>query len=113
MQFWGYLLMSKRDQKNLLISYSAILPYLKEAVRISRMHHKKVILKYFPECLLAYYRRYLNNSQPELVIGAGYSFWNKFRIYNFSKCISCDYQKCVGLPLAYKMKYNDIWNPKN
>ncbi len=106
MEFWNYWPMSEVDDKNLIVSYQDILPYLKQAIKEIRKHGRTVEVKNFPECLLGELHDALNNDQPQLFIDP--DFWTQFMRNGFHQCIyhkECASQQCLGLNTAYITKH--------
>lgn len=115
MDFWNYWPMSENDDKDLIVPYLEILPFLKEAIALAYERGRSIEVKNFPECLLGEQRFALNNDQPQLFIDP--SFWNEFMQNGFYQCIhkeQCSSHQCLGLNTAYIKKYGweaDILTP--
>lgn len=115
MDFWNYWPMSEADEKDLIVSYVEILPFLQQAIAIAWQQGIAVEVKNFPECLLGKYRYALNNDQPKLFIDE--AFWSEFKRNGFYQCIyreNCGSSQCLGLNTAYIKKYGwqaDILSP--
>jgi MoaA/NifB/PqqE/SkfB family radical SAM enzyme len=112
MDFWNYWPMSEVDTKDLIVSHTEVLPFLKEAIHFSRALGREVEVKNFPECLLGDLSSALNNEQPKLFIDP--SFWPEFMRNGFAQCIHrerCGSRKCLGLNTAYVKKFG--WQPES
>ena len=108
-QFWNYLPISVNGDFSLLESYVKVKPFLIRAIKEGKKNNINIVVKYFPECLLSQYRKYLNNSQPN-VKGIDCFFVDKLSACGFQKSMFCSYKECRGLPLAYKIRYRDMDN---
>lgn len=106
MEFWFYFPMAESDEKDLVASHSAALPYLKEAIRRARALGRDVEVKNFPECLLEEDGGLLLNDQPHLFIDP--DFWIEFERNGFYQCPHrdvCSSRQCLGLNTAYVKKF--------
>jgi MoaA/NifB/PqqE/SkfB family radical SAM enzyme len=106
MDFWNYWPMSQNDDKDLIVPYLEILPFLQAAITLAYERGRSIEVKNFPECLLGQQRSALNNDQPQLFIDP--SFWNEFMENGFYQCIhkeQCNSHQCLGLNTAYIKKY--------
>lgn len=106
MEFWNFLPMREKDDKNLIASHLDILPYLREAIGRCRRLQRGVEVKNFPECLLGDDRSALANTQPKLIIDP--AFWPEFHRNGFNQCIHrqvCSSRQCLGLNTAYVDKF--------
>jgi MoaA/NifB/PqqE/SkfB family radical SAM enzyme len=105
-EFWVYLPMKERDEKNLIASHLDVRPFLFEAIRRARARGLGVAVKNYPHCLLAEYKDVLDNSQPKLFIDS--RFWREFMRNGFDQCMyrdRCSSQECLGLTTAYIVKH--------
>ncbi len=108
MEFWFYFPMSEHDDKGLVASHVAALPYLRAAISSARALGRGVEVKNFPECLLGDERGALYNDQPKLFIDP--AFWDQFVRNGFNECVyraQCASTKCLGLNSAYRKKFGD------
>ena len=106
MEFWNYFPMREEDDKNLIVSYRALIPVLLEAAAAARALGRRVEVKNVPECLLGEQADLLVNDQPELMIDPG--FWNEFARNGFEQCVhrsNCYTRRCLGLTQAYVKKF--------
>jgi MoaA/NifB/PqqE/SkfB family radical SAM enzyme len=106
MEFWFYFPMSENDDKGLVASHVAALPYLKEALARARALGRDVEVKNFPECLLEEDGQVLLNDQPHLFIDP--DFWIEFERNGFHQCAYrdvCASKQCLGLNTAYIKKF--------
>jgi MoaA/NifB/PqqE/SkfB family radical SAM enzyme len=106
MEFWNYWPMSETDEKDLVVSYLDMAPYLRGAIREARQLGRSVEVKNFPECLLGEDRDALDNSQPKLMIDP--DFWSEFMRNGFHQCVhrsECGSRQCLGLNTAYVRKF--------
>jgi MoaA/NifB/PqqE/SkfB family radical SAM enzyme len=111
MDFWNYWPMSETDTKDLVVSHTDVLPFLREAILLNRKIGRDVEVKNFPECLLGELSWALNNDQPKLFIDP--SFWPEFMRNGFAQCVHrdrCGSRKCLGLNTAYVKKFG--WQPE-
>lgn len=105
MEFWNYWPAGKEDFDNLIPPITRVIHNLSKAILVANNSRIRVILKYFPECLLRGNAKYLNNSQPDVVIDK--LFWKKNSRAKWS-CVFkdvCSSGKCDGFSLAYTNKY--------
>ena len=108
MEFWFYFPMSENDDKALLVSHVAALPFLKNAIVAARGYGLGLEVKNFPECLLGEDRAALYNDQPTLFIDP--AFWTEFARNGFYQCVHrdvCRSSQCLGLNSAYIRKFGD------
>jgi MoaA/NifB/PqqE/SkfB family radical SAM enzyme len=106
MEFWVYLPMSERDDKELVASHLEVQPFLKEAIRSLRARGRGTAVKHYPHCLLGEYADALDNSQPKLFIDP--AFWQQFSRNGFDQCVhraACSSRECLGLTTAYIAKF--------
>ncbi|MBU0460955.1 MAG: radical SAM protein, partial [Nanoarchaeota archaeon] len=106
MQFWNYWPMSETDDLSLLASYRDVLPFLVEAIKEGQKRDIKIIVKYFPACLLDKYVAALDNSQADTIIDKIY--WQQYGLNNFGQCLfrsACKAADCSGLTIAYIKKF--------
>ena len=106
MDFWNYWPMSERDDKDLIVEHSELLPHLKLALNEALQIGREVELKNFPECLLGPLQNTLINDQPQLFIDD--AFWPEFMRNRFHQCVykdSCAAEQCLGLNTAYVDKF--------
>ena len=106
MEFWFYFPMSEVDDKGLLASHLAALPFLKEAIAQAQATKRGIEIKNFPECLLGGDKALLHNDQPELYIDG--AFWVEFMRNGFYQCkhrAQCTSTQCLGLNTAYVKKF--------
>ena len=106
MEFWNFLPMREKDDKDLIASHVDVLPYLREAIVRCRSINRGVEVKNFPECLLGDDRAALVNTQPKLIIDP--SFWPEFHRNGFHQCVHreyCSSKQCLGLNTAYVKKF--------
>jgi MoaA/NifB/PqqE/SkfB family radical SAM enzyme len=106
MEFWNFLPMREKDDKDLIASHLDILPYLREAIARCRKLDRGVEVKNFPECLLGEDRTALANTQPKLIIDP--AFWPEFHRNGFNQCVHrqvCGSRQCLGLNTAYVKKF--------
>lgn len=106
MEFWVYLPMSERDDKDLLPRHIDVLPHLKAAVARARGLGRAVEIKNFPPCLLGEDAHLVLNEQPELHIDP--AFWPEFMRNGFYQCVHrdrCAASDCLGLSTAYINKF--------
>ena len=106
MEFWVYWPMSETDEKDLVAPYSAIAPFLREAVARAKRLGRGVEVKNFPECLLGNCGAALVNTQPQLFIDP--AFWPEFMRNGFYQCVyrdRCASTECLGLSTAYIAKF--------
>jgi MoaA/NifB/PqqE/SkfB family radical SAM enzyme len=106
MDFWGYWPMSETDEKDLVVSHVAALPFLQQAIAHARSLGRAVEVKNFPECLLGSDADALNNDQPKLLIDP--AFWTEFMRNGFERCAHrayCGSRRCLGLNTAYIKKH--------
>lgn len=106
MEFWNYLPMREKDDKDLIASHLDILPYLRRAIARCRELDRGVEVKNFPECLLGEDRVALANTQPQLIIDP--AFWPEFHRNGFHQCAHrayCASKQCLGLNTAYVKKF--------
>lgn len=111
MEFWFYFPMSEQDDKGLVASHMASLPYLKRAIEDARVSGRGIEVKNFPECLLGSDGVMLHNDQPELYIDD--AFWVEFMRNGFYQCAhraQCASTQCLGLNTAYIKKFG--WHEK-
>lgn len=102
MEFWLYWPMKEQDEKGLIPSHHAVLPYLKEAIRLAHHYGRRVEVKNFPTCMLEEYGDTVVNAQPELIIDP--DFWDEFSRNGFYQCPHieiCEADNCLGLNTAY------------
>ena len=102
MEFWIYWPMKEQDEKKLIPSHHAVLPYLKEAIQLAKHYGRRVEVKNFPICLLEEYGYTVVNAQPELIIDP--EFWDEFSRNGFYQCPHidiCEADNCLGLNTAY------------
>jgi MoaA/NifB/PqqE/SkfB family radical SAM enzyme len=115
MDFWNYWPMKETDEKDMIVEYTEILPFLKEAIAKAWQKGLAVEVKNFPECLLKEHSKALNNDQPKLFIDD--AFWTEFSRNGFYQCIhreKCGSRQCLGLNTAYIKKFGwqeDILSP--
>ena len=115
MEFWFYFPMAESDEKGLVASHVAALPYLKQAIRDARALGRAVEVKNFPECLLEEDGDLLLNDQPQLYIDP--DFWLEFERNGFYQCAYrdvCGSKQCLGLNTAYIKKFGlqqDLLHP--
>lgn len=106
MEFWFYFPMAESDEKGLVASHVAALPYLKRAIRKAEALGRAVEVKNFPECLLEDDGDLLLNDQPQLYIDP--DFWLEFERNGFYQCPYrdvCASKQCLGLNTAYIKKF--------
>lgn len=106
MEFWNFLPMRETDDKDLIASHLDVLPFLREAIALTRAQGRGVAVKNFPECLLGADREALDNRQPKLVTDP--AFWPEFMRNGFHQCVHrsyCGAQQCLGLNSAYVRKF--------
>jgi MoaA/NifB/PqqE/SkfB family radical SAM enzyme len=106
MDFWGYWPTSETDEKDLVVSHVATLPFLRQAIARARALGRAVEVKNFPECLLGDDGDALCNDQPKLLIDP--AFWTEFMRNGFEQCahrIYCGSRRCLGLNNAYIKKF--------
>jgi MoaA/NifB/PqqE/SkfB family radical SAM enzyme len=106
MEFWNYLPMREADDKDLIVSHLDVLPWLREAIALSRCLGRGVVVKNFPECLLGEDHHALDNRQPKLVTDP--AFWPEFMRNGFHQCVHrsyCGARQCLGLNTAYVRKF--------
>lgn len=106
MEFWNFLPMRETDDKDLIASHLDVLPYLREAIALTRAQGRGVAVKNFPECLLGEDREALDNRQPKLITDP--AFWPEFMRNGFHQCVHrsyCGAQQCLGLNSAYVKKF--------
>jgi len=105
--FWNYWPMSKTDPDNLLVSNDVLKDYLIRLIKYAdKSNKKRLIIKNFPECLLADYSLFLDNSQSDIIVDK--SLWDGYKDNKFDQCIfknECDSTKCSGLTTAYINKH--------
>lgn len=105
-EFWVYLPMHERDDKDLIASHLDVRPFLCEAIRAARARGLGVAVKNYPHCLLGDEADALDNSQPRLFIDP--AFWKEFSRNGFEQCVhraQCASRECLGLTTAYIAKY--------
>lgn len=105
-EFWNYFPMSKVDDKELVVPYEELMPYIYEAIQESDTIGKLVEVKNIPECLLKNWRSKLVNEQPKLFIDP--KFWEEFDKNDFNQCVyrdQCISEQCLGLTSAYIEKF--------
>lgn len=106
MEFWVYWPMKETDEKNLIASYPAMLPYLHEAAARARAARRRVEIKNVPQCLLGADDHLLVNDQPLLLIDP--AFWTEFHRNGFYQCprrAECGATQCLGFNTAYIRKF--------
>lgn len=106
MEFWNFLPMRETDDKDLIASHLDVLPFLREAIALTRAQGRGVAVKNFPECLLGADREALDNRQPKLITDP--AFWPEFMRNGFHQCVHrsyCGAQQCLGLNSAYVRKF--------
>jgi MoaA/NifB/PqqE/SkfB family radical SAM enzyme len=106
MEFWFYFPMAESDEKGLVASHVAALPYLRQAIRKAEALGRSVEVKNFPECLLEDDGDLLLNDQPQLYIDP--DFWLEFERNGFYQCAYrevCASKQCLGLNTAYIEKF--------
>lgn len=109
MEFWVYWPMTERDEKDLIASHLAVLPYLKDAIHRLRGRRMGVEVKNFPECLLGEDGGALDNDQPQLLIDP--AFWPEFARNGFHHCLyrnQCASRQCLGLNAAYVERFGEL-----
>ena len=106
MEFWVYWPMKASDEKDLMVSNSEILPYLRKAIELAHSFGRSVKIKNFPSCMLGKYAYTVVNAQPQLFIDP--DFWDEFSKNDFFQCdhrAQCEDKECLGLNGAYVKKY--------
>lgn len=106
MEFWNFLPMREKDDKDLIASHVDVLPFLRTAIARCRALGRGVEVKNFPECLLGEDRNALANTQPKLIIDP--AFWPEFHRNGFHQCVHreyCSSKQCLGLNTAYVKKF--------
>ena len=109
MEFWVYWPMTERDEKGLIASHLAVLPYLKDAIHRLRRRRLGLEVKNFPECLLGEDGGALDNDQPQLLIDP--AFWPEFARNGFHHCLyrnQCASRQCLGLNAAYVERFGEL-----
>ena len=115
MDFWTYWPMSENDDKDLIVSHLDTLPYLLEAIQLTRLYGRAIEIKNFPECLLGAHHEELVNNQPKLMVDP--KFWPEFMRNGFHQCVykdACGSSECLGLNTAYTKKFGwleDVLKP--
>jgi len=105
MEFWNYWPAGNEDFDNLIPPITKVIRNLSKAILVANKLRIRVNLKYFPECLLKENAKYLNNSQPDVIIDE--LFWKNNNRAKWS-CVFkdiCSSSKCDGFSLAYINKY--------
>lgn len=105
MVFWNYWPMDFTDKFDLIERNLNIRPYLEQSIVGCRKNNIKSAIKYFPECMLGSYWKYLDNSQPDIIIDEMY--WGEF-LKNGHNCLFkniCGAGRCTGLTTAYVKKF--------
>jgi len=114
-EFWNYWPMAKEDCHDIIPPIKKVIAKLSQACGIANKSYIFVCLKYFPECLLKKYSKYIDNHQPDTIIDE--SYWEKYRKNVFGNCIykgACSSKGCMGFTLAYIHKFGweeNILNP--
>ena len=108
--FWDLLAVRPFQKNRLIVPYTKSIPYLKKAIKTLEKNHKHIVLKYFPECLLASNCKYLDNSQPYIYAGISDDFWENLKSCRFKKCTPCSFKGCEGSPIAHRKEFPQI-NP--
>lgn len=106
MEFWIYWPMQETDDKNLIASYPAMLPWLRKAAAHARAAGRRVEIKNVPQCLLGDDADLLVNDQPLLLIDP--AFWTEFHRNGFHQCprrAACASRQCLGFNTAYIGKF--------
>ncbi len=106
MEFWIYWPMKETDEKDLIASYPAMLPWLHEAAARARAARRRIEIKNVPQCLLGADDHLLVNDQPLLLIDP--AFWTEFHRNGFHQCPlreSCASTQCLGFNTAYIRKF--------
>ncbi len=115
MEFWIYWPMKESDEKNLIASYPAMLPWLREAAARARAADRRVEMKNVPQCLLGADDHLLVNDQPLLLVDP--AFWTEFHRNGFHQCPlrdRCASTQCLGFNTAYIRKFgthDDLLRP--
>lgn len=106
MEFWVYWPMKETDEKGLIASYPAMLPYLHEAAARAKAAGRMIEIKNVPQCLLGADAGLLVNEQPLLLIDP--AFWTEFHRNGFYQCPlreRCASKECLGFNTAYIRKF--------
>lgn len=106
MEFWNYLPMSEIDERDLIVANVQILPHLRAAVASARSSGRKVVIKNYPECLLADEGDAVETHHPDTLIDPRY--WDEYNRNELGHCAhwdACTATNCFGLTSAYIDKF--------
>jgi MoaA/NifB/PqqE/SkfB family radical SAM enzyme len=109
MEFWVYWPMQETDEKNLVASYTDLVPALRAAIARAQELGRRVEVKNVPQCMLGEDGGLLVNGQPQLFIDP--DFWTEFSRNGFYQCVyrdQCASRECLGLSTAYIKKYGNL-----
>jgi MoaA/NifB/PqqE/SkfB family radical SAM enzyme len=109
MEFWVYWPMQETDEKNLVASYTDLVPALRAAIARAQELGRRVEVKNVPQCMLGEDGGLLVNGQPQLFIDP--DFWTEFSRNGFYQCVyrdQCASRECLGLSTAYIKKFGNL-----
>jgi len=108
--FWAFIEYGDIDQEGEHVAHTASVPYLLEATRRLEQAGRKVVISWFPECMLSDMRHALDNHRATLLIHDEFAQRSNqhggFTCPHQQECPRFD-KSCVGLHERYVEVYGD------